>query len=72
MLTCFVKLVNFGESSLDLLVYTFTKTTDWVTYQSIQQDVFLSILAIVKEAGAECAYPTRSVHKSVPTKEAVD
>ncbi len=59
--TMFVKLVEFGASSLDFLVYTFTKTTDWVKYQAIQQEVFLDIIAIIEKHGAECAFPTTTL-----------
>jgi len=60
--TMFVRLVNFSPSSLDILLYTFTKTTDWVKFQSIQQDVFLKIMDIVAKHGAQCAFPTTTVH----------
>ncbi len=60
--TTFIRLVNFGASSLDLLLYTFTKTTDWVKFQAIQEDVFLKIIAIINQHGAECAFPTTTMH----------
>lgn len=59
--TLMVKLIAFGESSLDILIYTFTKTTNWIQFQTVQQDVFLKILKIVEDNGAECAFPTREV-----------
>lgn len=59
--TMFVKLVEFGASSLNFLVYTFTKTTDWVKYQAIQQAVFLDIIAVIEKHGAECAFPTTTL-----------
>lgn len=60
--TTFVSFVEFGPSSCDLLVYTFTRTTQWVPFQKIQQDVLLRIARIVESHGAEIAYPTRTVH----------
>lgn len=60
--TLFVNFTEFGASSLNFLVYTFTKTTNWVKFQQIQQDVFLKIIKIVEEHGAECAFPTQTVH----------
>ncbi len=60
--TCFVRLVNFGASALEFLVYTFTKTTNWVEFQAIQEDIFLKILAIIDQHGAECAFPTTTIH----------
>ncbi len=60
--TLFVKLIEFGPSSLNFLIYTFTKTTDWVKFQDIQQDVFLKVIEIITSHGAECAFPTTTVH----------
>lgn len=59
--TCFVAMVEFGDSALNILVYTFTKTTNWVEYQNIQQDVFLKIIDIITQHGAECAFPTTTM-----------
>lgn len=59
--TCFVNLVNFGPHSLDIQVYTFTKTTKWLKYQDIQQDVFLKILEIITSHGCKFAYPVTSI-----------
>ena len=60
--TLMVNLVEFGPSSLNILVYTFTKTTQWVRFQAIRQDVFLQIIGIMSKHGAECAYPTTTLH----------
>ena len=58
-------IVNFNEfapSSLDFFIYTFTKTTDWVRYHEIKQDVLLKIINIIESNGAECAFPTSTLH----------
>ncbi|MDY0007138.1 MAG: mechanosensitive ion channel family protein, partial [Spongiibacteraceae bacterium] len=34
----------FGPSSLNFFIYVFTKTTDWVKYHGIKQDVLLKVL----------------------------
>lgn len=57
-----VNFVNFGESSLDIMVYTFTKTTNWVHFQNVQEDVFFKLLDIVVKHGAELAFPTQTLH----------
>ncbi len=57
-------IVNFnscGQSSLDFFVYTFTKTTDWIKYHEVKQDVLLKILDIIEQQGAEVAFPTSTV-----------
>lgn len=60
--TCIVNLIEFGPSSLNFMVYTFTKTTNWVSYQEVQEDVFLKIIKIIDQHGAECAFPTTTLH----------
>lgn len=60
--TLIVNFNAFANSSLDFFVYTFTKTTNWVEFHQIKQDVLLKILAIIEQHGAECAFPTRTLH----------
>jgi len=60
--TLIVNFNGYAPSSLDFFVYTFTKTTNWVRYHEIKQDVLLKILEIVAEQGAECAFPTSTIH----------
>ena len=60
--TLIVNFNAFAPSSLDFFVYTFTKTTNWIRFHEIKQDVMLKILAIIEAHGAECAFPTSTVH----------
>jgi len=58
-------IVNFNEfapSSLDFFIYTFTKTTNWIRFHEVKQDVLLKVIRIVESQGAECAFPTSTVH----------
>ena len=57
-----VHMVNFNSSSIDINLYYFTKTTDWVLFHEIKQDVMVKILKIIEMQGAECAYPTSTIH----------
>lgn len=60
-----VLIVNFDEfaaSSLNILIYTFTKTRDWGEYHAIKEDIMLRIIDIIESYGAECAFPTTTVH----------
>ena len=52
-------LVNFNKwdaSSINMMVYCFTKTTAWGEWLSIQQAIFLDIASIVKGRGADFAF----------------
>ncbi len=57
--TLMVNLNAYAESSVDFFVYTFTKTTDWVKFHEIKQDVLLKIAAIIESNNAELAFPTQ-------------
>ena len=60
-------LVNFnqwGDSSINVLIYAFTKTTVWAEWLDVQQDVFLRIAEIVRIAGADFAFPSTTVYPS--------
>jgi MscS family membrane protein len=47
---------------MDFFIYTFTKTTDWIQFHAIKEDILLKILRIVEEEGAEMAFPTSTIH----------
>lgn len=60
--TLMVNFNSFAPSSLDFFIYTFTKTTNWVEFHEIKQDVMLKIIDIIESNGAECAFPTSTLH----------
>jgi MscS family membrane protein len=60
--TMIVNFNKFSASSLDFFVYTFTKTTNWIHFHEVKQDVLLKILDVVESAGASVAFPTSTVH----------
>lgn len=64
--TLIVNFNSFAPSSLDFFLYTFTRTTDWVHFHEVKQDVLLQVLAIIEDCGAECAFPTSTLHLPDP------
>jgi MscS family membrane protein len=60
--TLIVNFLAFNASSLDIMLYTFTKTTEWVRFHQIKEDVLLKISDIIESHGAEIAFPTRTLH----------
>lgn len=60
--TLIVNFARFGDSSLELMVYTFTKTRVWVDYHEIKQEILLAIGRIIERHGAQIAFPTRTLH----------
>ncbi|MCV6615003.1 MAG: mechanosensitive ion channel family protein [Cellvibrionaceae bacterium] len=68
--TLMVNFNAFAPSSLDFFIYTFTKTVNWAHYHEVKQDVLLKILDIIAAHGAECAFPTSTVHlQQLPSPE---
>ncbi len=53
---------TFAPSSLDIFIYTFTVTTNWVEFHAVKQDVLLKIIRIIEGEGAEVAFPTSTLH----------
>ncbi|MCW9025574.1 MAG: mechanosensitive ion channel family protein [Gammaproteobacteria bacterium] len=60
--TMIVNFNKFAASSLDFFIYTFTKTTDWIEYHHIKQDVLLKVSDIIMSHNAEIAFPTSTLH----------
>ena len=58
-------LVNFNEwdaSSINMMVYCFTKTTVWKEWLDIQQSIFLDIAGIVQQSGADFAFDCTTLY----------
>lgn len=64
--TLIVNVNEFAASSVDIFIYAFTKTKDWVRYHEVREDVLLKIESIIADHGAEIAFPTSTVHLSTP------
>jgi len=60
--TQMVHAVNFGESSIDINLYYFTKTTDWLAWRNVVNDNIVDFKKIVESEGAGFAFPSRSVY----------
>jgi MscS family membrane protein len=60
--TIIVNFNGFGASSLNLYVYAFTKTTNWVVFHEVKQSLLLEIAAIIEQHGAQIALPTQTLH----------
>ena len=58
----FVCVDGFGESSIDLMVYCFTRTTAWGQWLTIKEALAFRIKEIVFAAGADFALPSRSLY----------
>lgn len=60
--TLIVNFDQFNSSSLDFFIYTFTKTTNWIRFHEVKEDVLLKAANIITEEGAQIAFPTQTLH----------
>ena len=59
---------NFGASSLDIFIYTFTATANWAKYLEIREDIHVKIMQIVEANGSGFAFPSQSIYvESIPS-----
>jgi MscS family membrane protein len=58
----FVRIDSFNDSSIDILLYCFTRTTKWGEWLKIKEDLAYKVKEIVEGAGTSFAFPSRSVY----------
>lgn len=64
--TVMVNFENFNESSLDVLIYCFTNTTNWDEHLAVRQNINFRIINILEEQGVSRAFPSRSIYLEKP------
>ncbi|MGL4673879.1 MAG: hypothetical protein ACRCXK_03360, partial [Wohlfahrtiimonas sp.] len=60
--TLLVYFNEFAGSSLNIMIYCFTKTTKWAEWLAAQQDVYLKMIEIVHKHGADFAFPSQTLY----------
>ena len=60
--TLLVYLDEFADSSVNILIYAFTKTTNWEEWLAIKQDVLLKIWEIMDRNDLDFAFPSESLY----------
>ena len=58
----FVRIDSFSESSIDMLVQTFTETNEWGEYLKIKESLAVKIIEIVENNKAGFAFPSQSIY----------
>ena len=57
-----VYLDNFGDSSINILIYCFTKSIKWAVWLETKEDVMHQIMEILERNNLEFAFPSLSVY----------
>ena len=67
----FVRINSFSDSSIDMLVQTFTVTNDWGEFLKIKENLAVEIIKIVEKTDAGFAFPSQSIYiESYPNDKA--
>ena len=66
----FVRIDSFGDSSIDIMVYCFTKTTVWGEWLAAKERLAYRVKEIVAEAKSDFAFPSTSLYvESYPSDQ---
>ncbi len=70
---------SLGSSTIDILIYCFSRTTDWDKWLAVKEDILLKIIEIIRDNGLELAVPAQNIHleaisgrEQLPGSEQVD
>ncbi len=65
----FVRIDSFGASSIDIMLYCFTRTTEWGEWLKIKEQLAYHIKRVVADAGSGFAFPSQSVYvEQIPSE----
>src|SRR6266478_273790 len=67
-----VRFNDFGESSLNILVYFHVETTDYAAELEAREEMLLRIMDLAKELGIDFAFPTRTLVIETPAEPDAD
>lgn len=69
-ISTFVRIDQFSDSSIDIMLYCFTVTTNWGDWLEIKETLAYKIKDIVEAAGTGFAFPSRSLYlESMPSDQ---
>ncbi len=60
--TLLVNLDSFGDSSINIMIYCFSKSTSWDKWLEVKQDVMFKIADILMKHNLEFAYPSMTLY----------
>ena len=58
----YVRIDSFSDSSIDMLVQTFTVTNEWAEFLKIKETLAVKIIEIVENNEAGFAFPSQSLY----------
>jgi MscS family membrane protein len=65
----FVRIDSFSDSSIDIMLYCFTRTTVWGEWLAAKERLAYRVKEVVEGAGSSFAFPSRSLYIETPAGE---
>ena len=60
--TLLVYIDEFGATSINILIYCFSRSPDWEDWLQTKENVMIQISRLVEKNHCEFAYPTQVIH----------
>jgi MscS family membrane protein len=57
-----VRFIGFGDYSLRIEIFVYTRTTDYGEFRAIQEDLLLRIVDLVERSGTAFAFPSQTAY----------
>jgi MscS family membrane protein len=67
--TTLVYMDEFADSSINILVYCFSRTVDWAEWLEVKEDIMFKIAEILKKNDLDFAYPAMVIHQAEEKEE---
>jgi len=67
--TLLVYLDEFGDSSINILIYCFSKSVNWEDWLKVKQDVMEQIMMILEKNSLEFAFPSLSIYNETAVQQ---
>jgi MscS family membrane protein len=64
-----VRFLRMAACSLDVDVFAYVFARDWNEFLEIQEELLLSVIDIVQQAGAEIAFPSQTMYLAADSKD---
>ncbi|MDJ0685864.1 MAG: mechanosensitive ion channel family protein [Alphaproteobacteria bacterium] len=58
----FVRIDRFNDSSIDIMLYCFTRTTNWGEWLKVKEELAYKVKQVVEGAGTGFAFPSQSLY----------
>ena len=66
-----VRFLRVGAFSLDVDIFAYVIARDWDDFLAVQEELLFSVMNIVREAGTEIAFPSRTVYLAAGASDKV-